>query len=56
MNKNIFTYDYNKMKEKMKNSGIVEELMACIFHPRNMEKWNDWGFSDYQEMLEFINE
>ncbi len=32
------TYDYLKMKEKMKNSGIVEELMTFIFHPRNMEK------------------
>ena len=28
----------------MKKSGIVEELMAYIFHPRNMEKWHDWGF------------
>ena len=27
-NPNIFTYDYKKMKEKMKNSGIVEELMS----------------------------
>jgi hypothetical protein len=37
-NPNIFTYDYKKMKERIKNSGIVEELMAYIFHPRNMEK------------------
>ena len=26
MNSNIFTYDYIKIKENMKNSGIVEEL------------------------------
>ncbi len=26
-NPNIFTYDYKLMKEKMKNSGIVEELI-----------------------------
>ena len=25
------------MKENMKNSGIAEELMAFIFHPKNME-------------------
>ena len=25
-NPNIFTYDYKKMKEMMKNSGIIEEL------------------------------
>ena len=39
----------------MKNSGIAEELMAVIFHPKNMNKWNDWGFTEHQEMLEFIN-
>ncbi len=54
-NPNIFTYDYKKMKEKMKNSGIAEELMAFIFNPKNMNKWIDWGFSEYQEMLDFIN-
>ena len=53
-NPNIFTYDYKLMKETMKNSGIVEELMSYIFHPRNMEKWKDWGFEEHQEMLEFI--
>ena len=56
LNPNIFTYDYKKMKETMKNSGIVEELMSYIFHPRNMEKWKDWGFEEHEEMLDFINE
>ena len=54
-NPNIFTYNYKSMKKNMKNSGIVEELMSYIFHPRNMEKWKDWGFTEHQEMLEFIN-
>ncbi len=54
-NPNIFTYDYKKMKKKMKKSGIVEELMAYIFHPKNMNKWIDWGFTEHQEMLDFIN-
>jgi hypothetical protein len=54
-NPNIFTYDYIKMKEKMKNSGIVKELMSVIFHPKNMNKWFNLGFSEHQEMLEFIN-
>ena len=54
-NPNIITYDYKKMKLNIKNSGIAEELMALIFNPKNMEKWNDWGFSEHQEMLEFIN-
>jgi hypothetical protein len=44
------------MKENIKNSGIVEELMAFIFHPRNMNKWIDWGFEEHQEMSKFSNE
>jgi hypothetical protein len=55
-NDKLFTYDYKKIKETMKNSEIVEELMAYIFHPRNMEKWKDWGFTEHQEMLKLINE
>ena len=44
-NPNIFTYDYEAMKNTMyKEGGFVEELMANRFHPKNMEKWNDWGF------------
>jgi hypothetical protein len=54
-NTNIFTYDYKSIKEKIKNSGIAEELMSVIFHPKNMNKWKDWGFLEYEEMLEFIN-
>ena len=53
-NPSIITYDYKQMKENMKNSGIAEDLMAYIFNPKNMNKWNDWGFSEHQEMLEFI--
>jgi len=54
-NPNIFSYDYKKMKETMRNSGIVEELMAYIFHPRNMNKWINWGFSEHYDFLEFID-
>ena len=43
------------MKETMKQSGIAEELMSVIFHPKNMYKWNDLGFSEHNEMVEFIN-
>jgi hypothetical protein len=55
-NPNIFTYNYKKMKENMKNSGIVEELMAFIFHTRNMNKWIDWGFEEHQEIIKFIDD
>ena len=39
----------------MKNSGIAEELMSVIFHPKNMNKWNNLGFTEHQEIIEFIN-
>ena len=55
-NPNIFTYDYKLMKETIKKSGIVEELMSVIFHPKNMNKWIDWGFSEHQEFMDLINE
>ena len=55
-NPNIFTYDYKLMKETMKNSGIAEELMSVIFHPKNMNKWIDWGFSEHQEFMDLIDE
>ena len=43
--RNIFAYDYEAMKNSMyRKGGFVEELMANRFHPKNMEKWNDWGF------------
>ena len=54
-NPNIFTYDYKLMKENMKNSGIAEELMSVIFHPKNMNKWKDWGFLEHEEFMNFIN-
>ena len=38
----------------MKNTGISEELMNFIFHPKNMEKWNDWGFSEHLELFGFV--
>jgi hypothetical protein len=30
--------------------------MAFIFHPRNMNKWKDWGFTEHEKMLELMNE
>jgi len=29
--------------------------MAFIFHPKNMNKWKNLGFTEHQEMLELIN-
>ena len=40
-NPNIFTYDYKAMKDSM---GIKEDLMKNRFHPKNLHKFNRWGF------------
>ncbi len=42
------------MKETIKNSGIAEELMSVIFHPKNINKWIDWGFSEHKEFMDLI--
>ena len=52
-NPSIMTYNYEILKYDMKQSGIAEELMAYIFHPKNMNKWNDWGFTEFQEIIDF---
>jgi len=39
----------------MKISGIAEELMSVIFHPKNMDKWKDWGFLEHQEFMDFVD-
>jgi hypothetical protein len=43
LNPNIFEIDYDFLRERLKNS-FGEELMMNRFHPRNFEKWTDWGF------------
>jgi hypothetical protein len=41
-NPSIFTYDYDQMKE---NKNLLhEELMRNRFHPKNIEKFEDWGY------------
>ena len=46
-NPNIFTYDYNEMKDRMYNVGIKEDLMKNRFHPTNLHKFKGWGFEAY---------
>lgn len=39
----------NKMQEWFIHSSLKEELMMTMWHPRNMKKWNGWGFDDFEE-------
>ena len=38
----IFEYDYKGMKEK--TSVFTEELMANRFHPKNVDRFESWGY------------
>ena len=45
-NPNIFRYDYEAIKNTMyKEGGFAEELMQNRFHPKNIDKWDGWGFT-----------
>ena len=41
VNPNIFTYDYEKMRENCLL--FKEDLMKERFHPRNLYKFSSWG-------------
>jgi hypothetical protein len=43
----IFGYDYDAIKRTFYESGIAEGIMADRFHPKNMAKWEEWGFDDW---------
>jgi hypothetical protein len=40
---NIFEVDYKFLKDRM-DSTIGEELMKVMFHPKNINKFQDWGY------------
>ena len=48
-NPSIFTYDYNALKNRMKNT-IAEDLMKNRFHPKHMSKWYGWGQIDEEDL------
>ena len=40
-NPNIFTYDYEQMKDT--KNRLHEELIRNQFHPMNIDKFEGWG-------------
>ena len=39
----IFTYDYEKIKNQMEQSGIKDELLAHYYRPENAHKFMERG-------------
>ncbi len=56
INPNIFTYDYQKLMQRMRDSGIAEGLAAYFFPLGNRGKWKDWGFDDCAEIEDMCAE
>ena len=51
-NPNIFTYDYNKMKKNRAISGLVEELIAKVFHPDRLLRICETYKIQFLELME----
>lgn len=51
-NPNIFTYNYQAIKDHMKNTWLMD-LLRYWYHPKNMNKWADWGWEDIPIFNEF---
>ena len=47
-NPNIFTYDYEAMREKC--LVFKEDLIKNRFHPRNLNKFKDWGIEEFEDL------
>ena len=43
LNPAIFTYDYEKIKQRIFESGIAEGIIANRMHPKYANKWDEWG-------------
>jgi hypothetical protein len=43
MNPAIFTYDYEKMREHIEQSGIKDELISVYYNPKNIKHFLDRG-------------
>jgi hypothetical protein len=51
-NPNIFAYNYEAMKDHMKNTWL-RDLLKYWCHPKNVCKWSDWGWDDCPNLDNF---
>ncbi len=53
INPNIFTYDYQKMREHtMKPGGLAEQLAAAVFHPERLNRLCEQYNIEFDELME----
>ena len=53
-NPNIFILDYFKMREKMKNYGIAEELMKATGNPERLFKMSEKHDIPFDELMDIL--
>jgi vacuolar-type H+-ATPase subunit H len=51
-NPNIFVYNYEAIREHMKNTWLTD-LLKYWHHPKNTDKWKDWGWDDCPDLDNF---
>ena len=57
MNPSIFGYDYKEIRKWGYDTGIFEEMMAKIFHPKNIHKFADYKLGmGYDEEIDYYTE
>jgi hypothetical protein len=44
-NPDIFELDYESMRQA--NMELKQELMERMFHPKNVAKFESWGYNDF---------
>jgi hypothetical protein len=40
----VVSYNYERIASQLRSSGIFEELMQNRFHPKNIPKFEEWGY------------
>lgn len=53
-NSNIFTLDYDRMKEKMKNTGFAEELVKKVYDPKRLLRISNSYSMEFDLLMEVL--
>ena len=55
MNPNIFSVDYKFLTQRIFDTGVAEGIIMERFHPKNMDKFVDWGYDDFNPLNNYLN-
>jgi len=46
----MFVDEYEEKSREYFRKYVTEELMAKMFHPRNLRKFSSWGYEEFDDM------